>query len=160
MIPTKRKPAAGALRSCGLHRTRATGTTRTPQPASVLQPAISCRLRDSVGDRGRSTPSRCTHRRTRRAAHLVTDPGTSSPPALSRSRRWIGARPLPLGSIKPRLLLAGACAHRTYEQATGECRTLSLPFEIGECSHRTAKWVKMDKNGYFLVFGYKMAING
>ena len=31
-----RKPAAGALRPCRLHRAGATGAARTPQPASVL----------------------------------------------------------------------------------------------------------------------------
>src|ERR1035438_6887393 len=104
------EPAAGALCPRGLHRARTTGAARTPQPASVLQPAVSGRFRDPAPDRRRSTPSGRSHRRARCAAHLVAEPGTSSPPALPRSRRRTGARPLPLGSIKARLLPAGACA--------------------------------------------------
>ncbi len=55
---------------------------------------------ETLPEIGRSTPSRCTHRRTRRAAHLVAEPRTSSPSALSRPRRWTGARSLPLGRVK------------------------------------------------------------
>ena len=91
------KPAAVAYCPCGLHRARSTGAARTPQPASVLQPAVSGRLGDPAGDRRRSTPSRRTHRRARCAAHLVAEPETSSAPALSRSRRRTGLRSLPLG---------------------------------------------------------------
>ncbi len=46
--------------------------------------AGSRRLRDAVGDRLRSTASRGTHRHAGRAAHLVAEARTSSPPSLSR----------------------------------------------------------------------------
>jgi hypothetical protein len=87
-----RKPAAGALRSRGLHGPRATGAARTQEPMFVLHPAVSGLFRDPAGDRRRSKAPGRTHRCARCAAHLVAELETSSTPALSRSRRRAGLR--------------------------------------------------------------------
>src|ERR1035438_4720209 len=111
------QPVAGGLFSRRLHPTPATGTACTPQPALALRSAVSRRLRNPARDRRRSTPSRCTHRGTRRTPYL--EPGSAPPssPALPGSRRWTRPRSFPLDRLPTRLLPAGA---RTQPSVPGQ----------------------------------------